>query len=100
MDIIHKSIRRHDFVSGEPSKYTIIHGLGGDIIGYRGSQTFEAGYIYAPYIPMVLEGEFEPRRGLASRYATKVVNSDFYGRITVNEVYNGVQLPNVNRSFV
>jgi len=85
MDIIHKSIRRHDFVSGEPSKYTIIYGFGGDIIGgYRGSQTFEPGYIYAPYIPMMdLESTFEPRRGLASRYATKMINNSYYGTITI-----------------
>jgi hypothetical protein len=93
MELITKSSTYliHDFISGKNKP---------NYIGFKGTSFIEAGYIFAPYIPMVLEGEFEPRRSLASRYATKVVNSDFYSRITINEVYNGVQLPNVNRSFV
>lgn len=57
-------------------------------------------YVYAPYIPMMdLETEFQPRQGIVSRYATKMVNEGFYGRITVNELHNGVQLPKIRRRF-
>jgi len=38
--------------------------------------------------------------GIASRYATRMVSEQFYGRITVNELYNGVQMPIVNKRFV
>jgi len=92
MELIAKSSTYliHDFVSGinKPS-----------YIGFKGPE-FNAGYIFAPYIPMVLEGEFEPRRNMSSRYAAKLINAGFYGRITVNELHNGVQLPIVNRRFV
>ena len=106
MDIITKSIRRHDFISGEPSPFKVFTTFlssfsGGAIVtGFRGEQSLEAGYVYAPYIPVTdLETEFAPRLGVASRYATREVNPNFYGRITVNELYNGVQLPKVNRMF-
>ena len=102
MNIIDKSIRRHDFISGQPSKYTIINGYSvGGVIGFRGEQLLEAGYVWAPYIPVMdLETEFAPRLSVSSRYATREVNPNFYGRITVNELYNGVQLPTVGRRFV
>tara|TARA_R110001599_G_scaffold302230_2_gene507911 strand:- start:7 stop:258 length:252 start_codon:yes stop_codon:yes gene_type:complete len=46
------------------------------------SQTFlEAGYVYAPYVPMIDPSEFRPRRGMMSRYAERVVNNSFYGII-------------------
>ena len=89
---------RHDFIRGG-HKWPIC-GTTETVIGIRGEQLLEAGFIFAPYIPMVLEGEFQPRQSISSRYATKVVNPNFYGRITVNEPYNGVQLPKVNRVFV
>lgn len=102
MNIISKDIRRHDFISGEPSKYTIINGYSvGGVIGFKGEQFLEPGYVFAPYIPMMdLETEFAPRLSVASRYATREVNPNFYGRITVNELYNGVQLPTVGKRFV
>jgi hypothetical protein len=103
MDIITKSIRRHDFISGEPSRFRIFTttlSSGAIVTGIRGEQSLEAGYIFAPYVPIHLETEFAPRLSMASRYATREINPNLYGRITVNELYNGVQLPKVNRSFV
>ena len=52
----------------------------------RGRTFLEAGYIYAPYIPMISEptsvdNGFTPSRSLESRYATKVVNNSYYGVI-------------------
>jgi hypothetical protein len=47
----------------------------------------EAGYVFAPYIPMQLEpeimGNFEPRRAIASRYASRMVDNRYYGAIDV-----------------
>ena len=66
--------------------HSFLHGLGDlklvapdGIIG-RKSQTFlEAGYIFAPYIPMTEPTEeFRPRRSLRSRYAQRVVDNSFY----------------------
>lgn len=89
---------RHDFINGG-HKWPIC-GTTETVIGIRGEQLLEAGCVFAPYIPIGLEGEFQPRQSVASRYATRLVNSNFYDTITVNEPYNGVQLPKVNRVFV
>lgn len=76
---IEKSIIRHDFITGR-----------GDCI--HKSKTFlEAGYIYAPYIPLQVQpiqteqNDFEPNQSIISRYTTRVVNNRFYGNITVSD---------------
>jgi len=66
----------------EPKKilktHSFLYGL--DIIlGYKSNTFIDEGIIYAPYI---LE-EFIPRRGIASRYAQKIVNNSFYGIVSV-----------------
>jgi len=46
----------------------------------------EAGYIYAPYIPLQIienENDFKPRVGLKSRYSEVTVNNNFYGTVNV-----------------
>jgi len=72
--------------------HSFLHGLGDlklvapdGIIG-RKSQTFlEAGYIFAPYIPMTEPTEeFKPRRSMMNRYAQRVVNNSFYGTVTID----------------
>jgi len=85
--MVKHSLKRHDFVAGGPSKYTIyITDSSGTVIGFKGTTFLEPGYIYAPYIPMIVEPEeFRPRRSLVSRYATKTVNNNFYGTITLND---------------
>lgn len=89
----------HDFINGG-HKWPIC-GTTETVIGFKNTTFMDAGFIYAPYIPVTdLESEFQPRLGISSRYATREVNPNFYGRITVNELYNGVQLPTVNRMFV
>lgn len=90
---------RHDFINGG-HKWPICGTTETVILSTRGTQSLEPGYVWAPYIPMNLETEFQPIQGVASRYATKLVDEGFYGRITMNEVYNGVQLPRVKRRFV
>lgn len=59
------------------------------LIGLKGSSFLESGYIYAPYIPLILtpvvygQEDFTPRRGIMTRYAKKMVRSDFFGSVTV-----------------
>lgn len=59
------------------------------LVGLKGSTFLESGYIYAPYIPLILTqvvygaNDFTPRKGLMTRYGKKMVRSDFYGTVTV-----------------
>lgn len=52
----------------------------------------DAGLIFAPYIPMQLEpeivGDFNPRRAIASRYASRMVDNRYYGAIDVAALSN------------
>lgn len=60
------------------------------LIGHKGSSILESGYIYSPYVPMVLTPvmynpfDFKPIRGIMSRYAKKMVLNRYYGRIYVD----------------
>lgn len=59
------------------------------LVGRKGSSFLETGYVYAPYIPLILtptiygQDDFTPRKGLMSRYGKAMVRSDFYGTVTV-----------------
>lgn len=59
------------------------------LIGLKGNTFLESGYIYAPYVPLMLspviyaQEDFTPRRGIMTRYGRKMVRSDFYGTVTV-----------------
>ena len=62
--------------------HSFLHGLGElKFFGDKGNSYMEAGYIFAPYIPMAEPSEFRPRRSMMSRYAERVVNNSFYGVI-------------------
>ena len=62
------------------------------LIGHKGSTFLEAGYIYAPYIPLQLTqtiydpNDFTPRKGIMTRYAKKMVNNRFYGVIYIDNI--------------
>lgn len=61
----------------------------------RGTQYLDAGYVYAPYIPVlqtpqVVEWDHAIPDRLISRYATREVNPNYYGQI--NLPYNQVQI--------
>lgn len=61
---------------------------GNALMGFKGRDFFEAGFVYAPYQLLyttnALEtADFLTQRGLASRYATKLVNADMYARISL-----------------
>ena len=60
------------------------------LIGHKGTSILESGYIYAPYVPMQLTPtmynpfDFKPIKGIMTRYAKKLVNNRFYGKILVD----------------
>ena len=60
------------------------------LMGFKGSQFLETGAVFAPYIPLIMTplvydpDTFVPRKGLLTRYAKKMVRSEFYGKIYVN----------------
>jgi hypothetical protein len=56
--------------------------------GYKGGSFLDAGYVYAPYIPLfttptVILDDFLGRKGMATQYGTKAVNPNFYATGTV-----------------
>lgn len=59
------------------------------LVGLKGSTFLESGYIYAPYVPLILtdvvysQEDFTPRKGVMTRYGKKMVRADFYGTVTV-----------------
>lgn len=62
------------------------------LVGLKGSTFLESGYVYAPYVPLILtpviyaQEDFSPRKGIMTRYGKKMVRSDFYGTITVTDM--------------
>src|SRR6056300_1214733 len=62
------------------------------LVGHKGKSLLDAGYIYAPYVPLQLTPtmynpfNFTPIKGIMTRYAKKMVNNRFYGRIVVDGV--------------
>jgi hypothetical protein len=59
------------------------------LVGFRGSNFLETGAVYAPYIPLIMTPliydpvNFTPRKGVMTRYAKKMIRSEFYGKILV-----------------
>jgi hypothetical protein len=62
------------------------------LLGHKGNSLLDTGYVYAPYVPLQLTPtmynpfNFTPIKGIMTRYAKKMVNNRFYGRITVDGV--------------
>ena len=58
------------------------------LVGYKGGSYLETGYVYAPYVPLIVTPtifapeDFTPRKGVMTRYGKKVIRSDFYGTVT------------------
>ena len=77
--LVQEGILRHDFITGRGTHVIM------------GRKLLEAGYIYAPYIPLTIEStiynpnDFQPTEGVQSRYATTTVNNRFYGHISVSD---------------
>jgi hypothetical protein len=59
------------------------------LVGYKGGSYLETGYVYAPYVPLIVtptifaQEDFTPRKGVMTRYGKKMIRSDFYGTVTV-----------------
>jgi hypothetical protein len=62
------------------------------LVGYKGGSYLETGYVYAPYVPLIVTPtifapeDFTPRKGVMTRYGKKMVRADFYGTITVADL--------------
>ncbi len=62
------------------------------LVGHKGNTFLEAGYVYAPYIPLQLTqtiydpNDFTPRKGIMTRYAKKMINNRFYGVIYIDNI--------------
>ena len=59
------------------------------LLGYKGGNMFETGYVYSPYQPLfvtppIIDPEdFKPRRGMMTRYARKLVDASFYAEVNI-----------------
>lgn len=60
------------------------------LVGWKGSGFYDAGYIYAPYQPilstmLIMDAEFQGQRGYATSYAKKPINAKMYCRGTMTK---------------
>jgi len=59
------------------------------MLGLRGQSYLDAGFVFAPYVPLQMTPTFlDPedqtyRKGMRTRYATKLLRSEWYGRVTI-----------------
>jgi hypothetical protein len=62
------------------------------LVGYKGGNYLETGYVYAPYVPLIVTQtifaaeDFTPRKGVMTRYGKKVIRSDFFGTVTITDM--------------
>ena len=63
------------------------------LVGRRGTQFLESGYVYAPYVPLQVTPtifgteDFVPRKGVMTRYAKKMVRPDMFGLVVVQDLF-------------
>ena len=59
------------------------------LVGLKGNSFLDAGYVYAPYVPLQVTptfldpDDFTFRKGVRTRYATKMLRPEYYGVVTV-----------------
>jgi hypothetical protein len=59
------------------------------LVGYKGNTFLDSGFIYAPYVPILVTPtifapeDFTPRKGVMTRYGKRLVKSDFYGKVII-----------------
>jgi hypothetical protein len=58
------------------------------LVGYKGSEWNETGYVYAPYVAVSTDTWMDPNtmkpvKGLMSRFGRHLVNGDYYGTIDI-----------------
>ena len=62
------------------------------LIGHKGKSLLDAGYVYAPYVPLQLTPTMynpftmTPIKGILTRYAKKMVNNRYFGVIDVKGI--------------
>ena len=62
------------------------------LVGFKGNEWLETGYVYAPYVPLIVTptiyepDNFTPRKGVMTRYAKQIVRGDFYGLVIVKDM--------------
>lgn len=62
------------------------------LMGHKGKSLLDAGYIYAPYVPLQLTPtmynpfNFTPIKGIMTRYAKKMVNNRYFATIDVKGI--------------
>ncbi len=62
------------------------------LMGFKGGQFLETGAVYAPYIPLIMTPlvydptNFQPRKGVMTRYAKQMVRGEFYGKVYVGDL--------------
>ena len=62
------------------------------LVGHKGSSLLEAGYIYSPYIPMMLTpimynySNFSSVRGILTRFAKKMIFNKYYGKVNCDGI--------------
>jgi len=62
------------------------------LIGHKGKSLLDAGYVYAPYVPLQLTPtmynpfNMTPIKGIMTRYAKKMVNNRYFAVITVKGI--------------
>ena len=60
------------------------------LVGLKGASYLDAGYVFAPHVPLEVTPTFqdpetfENKKGLKSRFATKMLRSEYYGVLTVS----------------
>ena len=59
------------------------------LLGLRGQSYLDAGFVFSPYVPLQMTPTFlDPedqtyRKGMRTRYATKLLRPEWYGRVTI-----------------
>lgn len=59
------------------------------LIGLKGQSYLDSGYVWAPYVPLQITptfldpNDFTFRKGMRTRYAKKLVRSEFYGQMRI-----------------
>lgn len=62
------------------------------MIGLKGGSFLESGFVWAPYVPLQVTptfldpSDFSFRKGLRTRYASKLLRPDFYGNLTIQNL--------------
>ncbi|MFA4971368.1 MAG: hypothetical protein WC683_02060 [bacterium] len=58
------------------------------LVGLKGNSYLDAGYVYAPYVPLQITpsfldpADFRVRKGVRTRYASRMLRPEYYGVIT------------------